>query len=203
MKTILNLAAGKMRPLTDEKKPFLVNVDTMYAGHRLDEEENLLNIEYMHKLAEQDIPPNIREHYIKMDVDEFMERYKYTFDLVTVYRYLEHVPRNEILYFIYMLSTCVRVGGIVDIIVPDYQVLAGLLIHEDDIIDSPNFEAHDILLTTELLNEPNCPHASIWTPERLVKFFKLEGRFAIESIIHRFEYDGRDIYLRMLARRTK
>ena len=89
MKTILNLAAGKLKPLTDEKKPFLVNVDTMYAGHRLDEEENLFNIEHMHKLVDQDIPPNIREHYIKMDVDEFMREkttmipdYKYHVDNV-------------------------------------------------------------------------------------------------------------------------
>ncbi len=61
------------------------------------------------------------------------------------------------------------------------------------------FEADNILLTTELLNEPSCPHASIWTAKRARYFFHLEKRFQISHIDEKFEFDGRDIYLRFQA----
>ena len=77
------------------------------------------------------------------------------------------------------------------------------MILDEDPLDPAggNFEAHNITLTTELLNEPSCPHASIWTPDRAYYFFGLEGRFEISVYHTNYEFDGRDIYLRFLARR--
>jgi hypothetical protein len=56
-------------------------------------------------------------------------------------------------------------------------------------------------LTTELLNEPSCPHASIWTEWRAHHLFTLEGRFKIKDIQKNFKFDDRDIYLRFIAER--
>ena len=67
--------------------------------------------------------------------------------------------------------------------------------------DDFNFQAHNILLTTELLNEPSCPHASIWTPERARYFFELEGRFNVTYMVNNFLFDGRQIYMRFMAER--
>jgi hypothetical protein len=113
------------------------------------------------------------------------------------------VSFTQVLYFIYLVSTCIRVGGIVDIIVPNYHTLADMLLQ--DTTDDPEFEERNILLTTELLNEPSCPHASIWTPQRASYFFEYEGRFKVleDKLDPHFVYDGRNIYLRFQAERVQ
>jgi len=139
------------------------------------------------------------EYYCKEDAFEFMERTSLIFDRLCAYRFLEHVPMDRVLYFIYLLSTVVKKGGLVDIIVPNYMTLADMILNEN--VNDSEFEAHNIILTTELVNEPGCPHASIWTKDRAIKFFQLEGRFNVKEIDENFVFDGRDIYLRILAER--
>jgi hypothetical protein len=92
-------------------------------------------------------------------------------------------------------------SGKVDIIVPNYNTLADMILNES--VSSPDFEKDNILLTTELLNEPSCPHASIWTPERATYFWEFEGRFEVkpETVDPHFVFDGRNIYLRFQAER--
>ena len=116
-----------------------------------------------------------------------------------MYRFLEHISFTQVLYFIYLVSTCIHPGGVVDIIVPNYHTLAEILLKET--VYDIEFEKQNILLTTELLNEPSCPHASIWTPERAKYFWEYEGRFSVpeDSIDPHFVYDGRNIYLRFKA----
>jgi predicted SAM-dependent methyltransferase len=128
-----------------------------------------------------------------------MERTICMFDEVSCYRFLEHVHRDKILYFIYLVSTVLEKGGLFDIIVPDYEMLAHMILHDDP--KSTSFTQDNILLTTELLNEPESPHCSIWTPKRLYYFLELEGRFKVKDI-NKFDFDGRDIYLRCLAERV-
>jgi hypothetical protein len=109
---------------------------------------------------------------------------------------------DKVLYFIYLISTCLEIGGVADIIVPDYRLLGQMLL--DDKTSDEDFESKNILLTTELLNEPSCPHASIWTQDRLLHFFcNIEERFELIKTWKKFEFDGRNIYLRGTFRRTK
>lgn len=200
---ILNIAAGKMPHLTDilpnqELVPkFIVNLDTMYYHHT---PPDVLE----HHAHHWDFQPeqDTRVHYCKQDVFEFLERTQIMFDFIAIYRFLEHVSFTQLLYFIYLLSTCLKKGGMVDIIVPNYYTLAEMIIEES--VDNPEFEERNILLTTELLNEPSCPHASIWTPQRAGYFFEYEGRFVVpeKSIDPHFVYDGRNIYLRFQAERV-
>ena len=196
---ILNLAGGKLGPLNDvhaERKNYIVHVDTMYQATD--------SIAFAEEIALSDFntsPHQRRNIYVNWDVFEFMETCRLQFDVITAYRFLEHVPMDKVLYFIYLLSTSVVVGGKVDIIVPNYATLARILVTEE--VDDPMFEKVNILLTTEMLNEPNAPHASIWTPERAKKFFELEERFVLKSVEPNFEYDGRTIYLRFQAERVK
>jgi len=136
-----------------------------------------------------------------VNIYKFLERYHILFDVITIYRFLEHVPKTKILYFIYLLSTCLEIGGYVDVIVPDYKKLATRILNENPF--SKNFEEEDIITTFELLNEPNSPHMSIWTEDRIRYFFDLEKRFIIENLIQNYNFDGRDIYIRFLARRVK
>jgi hypothetical protein len=201
---ILNIAGGKIKPLE-------IPTDSSFAKRV---GRNIVNVDFSYF---DSIPPNIvektirerrlglgdvREFYCGHDIIKFMERTTITFDQVAIYRFLEHVTFTDINYFIYLVSTIIKPGGIVDVIVPNYNVLADMIL-EDDPYSDTNFEASNILLTTELLNEPSCPHASIWTPLRALYFWELEGRFEVpeENIESRFKFDGRDIYLRFFAKR--
>jgi len=198
MKKILNLAGGKIGPLPsvlDPDKNFIVNVDMMYQNPI-----SISGVEQEWKVFVGGIHA-FKSVSVNDSVYPFMEKCILQFDVITIYRFLEHVPAKDVLYFIYLLSTSMPVGGLVDIIVPNYQLLARMLLSED--VNSLDFEKMNILLTTEMLNEPCSPHTSIWTPERARKFFELEGRFKITHIDSQFEFDGRDIYLRFQANKVK
>jgi predicted SAM-dependent methyltransferase len=196
--SILNIGAGpRIKPISIRdkliSKYFLVNIDPTYT-ETLD---NLGEIEFKHQYYELESGYDVQENFIKATWQEFIPFYRRYFDQIVIYRFLEHVPMTEVLYFIYMLSTILKIGGQVEGIVPDYKTLAKMITEED--VLSTNFEANNILLTTELLNEPNDPHASIWTAERLTRFFELEGRFIVDSIVPDYDFDGRNIYLKFKA----
>jgi len=201
---ILNVAAGKIEPLelpeiTETLRfkrlpKFIVNIDTCY-----------LNSETAAKIEKIIQEKRIRfgekiNLYCNNDIFNFMERTILTFEQVVIYRFLEHVSFTQLNYFIYLISTITKKGSIVDIIVPNYEILAKMILNEKI---NKRFEASNILLTTELLNEPSCPHASIWTPQRAKYFWELEGRFSVseKEIYPKFSYDGRNIYMRFIASR--
>lgn len=189
--TMLNIAAGKFPPLDMPNRFHLINLDTMYYQANTPEQ---VEINYMNwRRSENTI------QYCNVDAYEFMERTKITFDHVCIYRFLEHVPMDKLLYFIYLLSCVTEKGGEIDIIVPNYEILATMILGENT--KSPKFESDNVLLTTELLNEPSCPHASIWTVDRAHHFFEFEKRFKIIDYVSHYDYDGRNIYLRFWAER--
>ena len=191
---ILNIAPGKFRPLDlPLKDPYLlVNLDTMY--YQIDEPG------FIEKKFSTWTGQSPKTFYCNIDAFQFMERTRLNFDVICIYRFLEHVSFTQLQYFIYLLSTVTLKGSVIDVIVPNYEMLARLIMNES--VTDSNFEAHNILLTTELLNEPSCPHASIWTPERAKYFFELEGRFEVNSITSQFNFDGRGIYMRFKAVRV-
>jgi len=193
-KIILNIAAGKFLPIgweTMNDPCFLVNLDTMYYQF---EEASAIENELDEWTETTD-----KMFHCKEDAFQFMERTRIMFDKICIYRFLEHVSFTQVQYFIYLLSTVTEPGAWVDVIVPNYEVLAQMIL-EDNVHDV-DFEAKNIELTTELLNEPSCPHASIWTSARAMHYFELENRFKVGDIINEYTFDGRSIYLRFWAER--
>lgn len=195
--TILNIAGGKIPPLDLKKHDphFLVNVDRMYYQNA-----DCESIELVHEKWDG---KSTKTYNVREDAFIFMERSAIWFDRICVYRFLEHIPMNKVLYFIYLLSTVTQKGAEIDVIVPNYEILANSILSEEAQIanDEIDFEAHNIELTTELLNEPSCPHASIWTVWRADHFFQLEKRFKIIDHCAHYDFDGRNIYLRFWAER--
>lgn len=202
---ILNIAAGKFDPLPIENDypmlpQYILNVDTSYFSKETpDQIETGIDC----WLCDKDRTSNTT--YLNIDVFEFMEKTRHVFDRVVIYRFLEHISFTQVEYFIYLVSTVLRKGGLVDVIVPDYDILADMILFEPPYKESTSidfdFQAHNIKLTTELLNEPSCPHASIWTTHRMKRFWHLEGRFKVNDQLVSFKFDDRNIYLRSIIER--
>lgn len=195
---ILNLGAGKIKPILEKEmlQQFItvVNLDTNYfSSADAREVEDFIENQSLNSTEMYE------DLYCSSDAIEFMEKFRPQFDRICMYRFLEHISFTQLLYFIYLVSTCIKKDGIVDVIVPNYEVLAKMLLEES--VHSPDFEKHNILLTTELLNEPSCPHASIWTVDRAKYFWEFENRFKIIDGWPQYEFDGRNIYMRFLAKR--
>ena len=197
---ILNIAAGKFDPLPLDSKEnimmpkYVLNVDTSYFS-----EDKASNVESDIRSWERDGDRLTKYRNLNMDVFEFMERTSLHFDRVVIYRFLEHVSFTNVEYFIYLVSTVLRKGGAVDVIVPNYIQLAEMILNDNP--EGLDFAQKNILLTTELLNEPSSPHASIWTQPRMKYFWELEGRFRHKTSWPAFKFDGRDIYLRSIMER--
>ena len=198
--TILNLGSGKIKPLgIEENQPyFLVNLDNGYYGGA---EPSVVQYLYYQWLEPDIISPKPNKViFVKEDAFTFLEKYPLLFDKIVIYGFLEHIPKRDVLYFIYLLACNLKEGGEVDCIVPDYEALAHMILSEE--VFSKDFEQRDIIISTELLNEVSSPHASIWTKDRIKKFFELEQRFKAGKIITSFNFDGRDIYIRAIIERV-
>ncbi len=199
---VLNIAAGKpdLIPEGYGKNDFIVNIDTMYLDSisPIECEQEYQNWLHHNQDATLNRYKNLK---VGFDVFEFMERTTIPFDNILIYRFLEHVTFTNVLYFIYLLSTNITKGGTLDIIVPNYDTLARRILAENPFDKKENFEAVNIINTTELLNEPSCPHSSIWNPKRARYFFELEKRFKVRKIDTEYTFDGRDIYMRFFAER--
>jgi predicted SAM-dependent methyltransferase len=193
--SILNIASGKFNPLGIEelKRYFLVNLDIMYYSVSTPEE--------VEKAFDRWSKTERTINYCNEDVFKFLERTRIQFDKICIYRFLEHVQKTDVLYFIYLMSTALKIGGTIDCIVPNYKILAKRILEEDPF--SKDFENEDIITTFELLNDVNNPHASVWTKDRANFFFTYEKRFEITHIDENFKFDGRDLYLRFKAKRIK
>lgn len=191
----LNIAAGKLNPIkifdkTLTKKQICVNVDTAYYGGDL---PPFIEFECLRSANPR------QTFHTSTSIFEFLERTRITFDQVCIYRFLEHIPNDKLLYFIYLISTVTRKGSIIDVIVPNYKLLADMIL-KDNPYDN-DFERKNIVLTTELLNEKSDPHCSIWTLDRMDYFWELEKRFNVYDVDEQYKFDGRDIYLRALIER--
>jgi hypothetical protein len=188
--TILNVGAGKNIPLRLNDY-LLVNMDPGYTF----ETSSISDVydKVIEKGKDYWKDNNSETMYVRSEWEEFSSKFLGRFDRIVVYRYLEHVAMVQVPYFIYMMSTLLNQNGVFEGIVPDYKKLARLLLKEDPF--EANFDQNNILLTTEIVNEPYDPHASVWTEDRIKYFFELEGRFNVKEIVKDFNYDGRDIYI--------
>jgi len=193
---VLNAAGGKIKSIDVDKYNLtynLLNVDLgYYSKYKIDEVEDFIVNDKSNKNN------NI---FINSDIFEFLEKTILKFNIITVYRFLEHVSKSNIQYFLYLLATSLKLNGEIDIIVPDSHKLAKMLIDED--INDPSWYSLDLLLTYELLADQPSPHLSLWSEDRLKYFIEAENYFKIISIEKDFNFDGRDIYLRAKARRIR
>jgi hypothetical protein len=192
----LNIGGGKLNPPLNEylnifnNSYFLVNIDKNYYGATSPEyiESNCADVGYN------------KIYYCNCDIFEFLEKTRIKFGVIFIHRFFEHVTRNKLLYFIYLLSTVTDKGSIIDLISPNYQLLAEMLLEEKPLKDQ-DFGKNDIILSTEIFNEPEDPHNNITTPDRIKLLFEYEDRFQIDKIINPFVFDKRDIYFKSIIRR--
>ena len=187
--TILNLGAGRIKPLTNINYGYIVNVD---RGFPLEvcscDTESCFR-----KILKGNL---IEKLYINYDIFEYLEKTLIEFNYVCLYRILEHIPFTKVDYFIYLISRVIKKKGIVDIIVPDINKLSSLTLEKLQTANDNDFRFWHTLLTTEIVNEPFDPHASIWNPTLLKYFWELEKRFKLVELEENYLFDDRDIYIR-------
>jgi hypothetical protein len=195
---ILNLGAGKMEiPLGMSE--FRVHVDRCYENLP----EKIHNLEsiciYQDMVEKKKVKAN-RILYYAGDIFEFLEKYPKKFDEIELYRVLEHIPRDKVLYFIYLMADILKDHGIIEVVCPDYKKLAQMILN-DLPTDATKYEQQEIVLYTELFNEPNDPHCFITTHERLERVFTLENRFKILDGDQPVSFENRTIYFQMKFQR--
>jgi len=192
---ILNIGSGKEMPsleqyIEDNEPYFLINLDKSYFSGFTPEDIETFYFNFEENQLVYDCNYNIFE---------FMERTRIKFNIIFIHRLLEHIIREKLLYFIYLLSTITTKGSIIDIISPDYKILAEMIINEN--VNDPGFDKKDIILSTELFNEPSDPHNNITTSERVKRIFEYEKRFKVLKDISKKEFDGRNIYFQSIIQR--
>lgn len=193
MTSLLNIGAGKPDLGIDFSEKFIINLDRNYFTGFSPEYAEEEHRRWLSGKADDCMID------VKYDIFEFLKTYKYKFNGAMIYRYYEHVQKNDILFFIYLLSTVIETGGIVDLISPDFKLLSNMIINED--VNNPDFDKNDIILSTEIFNEDYDKHGSITTIDRTKYFFEYEGRFKVIDSVSPCEYDGRDIYFRSIIKR--
>jgi hypothetical protein len=193
MKSILNLGSGKINLNFDKKDNFIINLDRNYFTSVTPLYAELKYFKWLSGVISK------CELDVKYDIFEFLEVYKYKLNKIIIYRLFEHLCRDKILYFIYLLSTVTENGSTIDLISPDFKLLSKMILNED--INDINFGKNDIIISTEIFNEVSDPHMNITTIDRIKYLFEYEGRFEVINSISPYKYDGRDIYFRSLIRR--
>lgn len=138
------------------------------------------------------------------DVFTFLEGYmEEAFDQIFASRFFEHIHYERIPYLLYLLYTVSRPGTTLQIIVPDYVKVAEdfrTLNHKK--MKALTFNRRMIQIHTEVFNEPNDPHQSVWTPMLAEYYMTVEGYWN-EPKIEYVALDGRDWYIKIESTSTK
>ena len=98
------------------------------------------------------------------------------------------------------MYSILKPDGIIEAVVPNHELLAMLLVNENNGKLEGDFELHDTILTTEFCNEPDDPHASLWSKSRIKYYMTRENLFDIKHISP-CSLDGRNVYLQFVARK--
>ena len=138
------------------------------------------------------------------EISSFLENYVgVPFDIVKVYRVFEHVHYDQISYYLYLIYKVMKPGGTIEIIVPNFLQVFEKLQHFENNFHSltpSEFNNTMIMLHTEIFNEINDPHQSIWTPALAEYYLTLEGYYEVKNLQENVILDNRDWYFKVTAK---
>lgn len=135
---------------------------------------------------------------------EFLENYPNA-DFNSIYseRFFEHIKSEEILYLLYLLYETSAPAADITITVPDFRLIFKTISDLDpNTLSTTMFNRKMIECTTEVFNEGESPHKSIWTPTIGKYYLELEGYWKVNKTTT-VTLDRRDWYLSILATNTK
>ena len=201
---ILNLGCGKIDLSRFDKIPnaFIVNVDRYFKGGYVDV--------YGVELAYKEYTVNLKRDIVfcKSDIFEFLDTFKYKFDLVIAERIFEHMEyvSGEIGRLLEAINTATYPKAELEIVVPNSIHLANMILNYEkmsnqyDHIKSIN---EKLIINTEFCNIRADPHLSVWTPTLAAEYIQSEGTWNIASIINQFNFAGRSIYMKILCKKVQ
>lgn len=154
----------------------------------------------------ENIDSNVQNiELISDNILNYLEKYMGNpFNKVVACRVFEHFSPKDIGYILYLIYNVMIPNGKIEITVPNFiNIFEDLNLLETDLMNTPsmkNFNLDMIKIHTEIFNEINDPHQSVWTPELAKYYLTLEGYFDDVKIESK-ELDGRDWYIIVTARR--
>ncbi len=137
------------------------------------------------------------------DIISFLENFTdFKFNTIISERFFEHLDHTQILYLLYLLYTVAEPNATLKIVVPDIQNVVQKYGELDpNSMDVKEFNKLFIECITEVFNEPNDPHKSIWTQSMGRYWIELEDYWEITSIQGGVELDNRSWYTEFNAKR--
>ena len=203
-KTVLNLGSGKIDEFFFHKVgQLVVNVDRSYRNA-----DDTGEVELMHSHMMKGKTPSQGNFtwFVSMDIFDFLDSYKYKFDMIIANRIFEHkfydsgsIGR--------MLSAChylLSDKGKMYILVPNHYLLSNEIKRLETEEFNPEAFAKIVLeLNTEFHNTESDPHGSTWSPRLARYYIESEGVWLIEEIYPEIKWDGRDCYMMIIVSKKK
>ena len=198
---VLNLGCGKIDIKRFESYTSVVHVDRYFNEGCYD------SIKYIEENFENPSSSVYPNFICKSDIFEFIDTFKYKFDMVIAERIFEHMEYvgGEVGRLLEGLNAITTDKGIVSIVVPNMVLISKMLLDYEN--ESVNYTHTGSLNTKLIINSEttNCrsdPHLSVWTPVLAKEYIESEGTWKIDNIEERIKFAGRDIYMRITISKT-
>jgi hypothetical protein len=201
---ILNLGCGKIdldRFIDAYASSLVVNVDRYFTSAADNIEDTETNYEVYSRSGVSKVV------CCKSDIFEFLDSFKYKFDLVIAERIFEHMEyvSGEIGRLLEAINTATFSDARLEIVVPNSIRLAKMLIdYEKNSINYNHIQSLNkkLIINSEFTNIRQDPHLSVWTPTLAKEYIESEGTWKIITLQEKYFFEGRSIYMNILCRKV-
>lgn len=146
--------------------------------------------------------------FCNCDIFEFVDTFKYKFDMVIAERIFEHMEYvgGEIGRLLEALNILTKSNATLTLVVPNAINLANMLIdYEKAGEDFTHTAAQNrkLIINSEFCNCRSDPHLSVWTPCLAKEYIESEGTWSVDHLSERYFMAGRNIYMKIVCRKTR
>jgi hypothetical protein len=120
-----------------------------------------------------------------------------SFDHIIGCRYFEHIPWNQLGYYLYQMYRCLEVDGLLKFVVPDFTRISKALSELNEEFEYQKW----VTLNSEYFNEKSDPHSCLWTEEIAKPLLEGEGYFK-DTTVENITIDGRHWYIEITAKKS-
>lgn len=198
----LNIGSGKLDTSTlGIPELFQVHVDRSY-GFGLASTIVKCEEDFLKFFSENPLEAG-HDHFIPMDIFDFVDSFKFKFHHIRACRIFEHMEytSGQIGRLLEACNCLTVPNATLEIIVPNYLRLSKMMIDLEKEIETygPGCnQNHLLILNTEFTNSSHVdPHCSVWTPMTATLYINPEQTWDIVKMEDNWVVNGRDIYFKI------